>query len=213
MSAPSYRRQKGSSIVELVTVAAVMLTLSAMAIINGTRPSQGATANAAADVVVDALHQARQLAIAKRRNVVVTFTGTNTVGMAVQPLPTDPIPTALQSVQLNSGAKGGLQFYLTPGLPNTPMGPLGFGNASAIDLEPVNGGAVGSAIMFTSTGSLVGAAGAAAANYYAVGNNNPINATIYIGLPGTATMSRAITVVGATGRVRAYYWTGNSWQQ
>ena len=199
--------------VELVIVMAIMLVLSSMAIINGLRPSQNASANAAADVVVDALHQARQLAISKRRNVVVTFTGTNTVGMAVQPLPTDPAPAPLQSVKLNNNVNGASQFYLMPGLPNTPMAPLGFGNTNAIDLEPVNGGAVGQAIMFTTSGSLVGAGGAAPANYYAVGNNDPINATIFIGVAGVPTSARAITVVGATGRVRAYYWTGNSWQQ
>ena len=213
MSASSYRRQQGSSIVEVVTVVAIMLTLSAMAIISGTRPSQSTNANSAADTVVDALHAARQLAISKRRNVLVSFNAPNTVAMSVQPLPTDPAPAAIPSVQLNSGAIGGAQFYLMPGVPNTPMAPLGFGNANAIDLEPVNGGAVGQAIMFTSSGSLVGAGTAAPANYYAVGNNDPINATIYIGVPGVPVSARAITVVGATGRVRAYFWTGNSWQQ
>jgi len=163
--------------------------------------------------VVDAMRQGRQLAISKRRNVLVTFTGTNTITLAVQPLPTDPAPAPITPVQLNNGVPGGLQFYLMPGLPNTPMGPLGFGNNNAIDLEPVNGGAVGNAIMFTTSGSLVGAGGAAPANYYAVGNNDPVNATIYIGVAGTPGTARAITVVGATGRVRSYYWVGNSWQQ
>ncbi len=194
-------------------VTAIMMTLSAMAILSTAKPSQNSSANSAADAVVDALHQARQLAISKRRNVLVTFTGTNNINMAVETLPNDPPATPIPSVQLNDGAAGGSQFYLMPGLPNTPMAALGFGNNSAIDLEPVNGGAVGGAIMFTTSGSLVGAAGAAAANYYAVGNNDPINATIYIGVPGSPITARAITVVGATGRVRSYYWNGNSWQQ
>ena len=213
MARNSHRRQEGSSIVELVTVVAIMLTLSGMAIISTNRTTGNSSANAANDTVVDAMRQGRQLAISKRRNVLVTFTGTNTITFAVQPLPTDPAPTPITPVQLNNGVPGGLQFYLMPGLPNTPMGPLGFGNNNAIDLEPVNGGAVGNAIMFTTSGSLVGAGGAAPANYYAVGNNDPVNATIYIGVAGTPGTARAITVVGATGRVRSYYWVGNSWQQ
>jgi len=213
MSASSYRRQKGSSIVEVITVAAIMMTLSGMAIMSMTRPSQASSANAASDVVVDALRQARQYSISKRRNVLVSFTGTNTVTLAVQPLPTDPPPPTFPTVQLNNGVPGGSQFYLMPGLPNTPMGALGFGNSTAIDLVAANGGVVGNAVMFTTSGSLVGAGGAAPANYYAVCHNDPINATIFIGVPGLPTSARAITVVGATGRVRSYYWTGNSWQQ
>lgn len=213
MSGTSKRKQKGFTMMELVTVGAIMLTLSSMAIISATRPSQSSNANAAADMLVDQLRQARQLAITKRRNVLVSLTGTNTIQLTVEPLPTDPVYTAIPAAQLNNGVKGGLQFYLMPGLPNTPMGPLGFGNTSAIDLVAVNGGVVGNAVMFTTSGSLVGAGGAAPANYYAVGNNDPINATIFLGVAGIPTTARAITVVGSTGRVRSFYWTGNSWQQ
>src|SRR5271156_1787473 len=200
MSGHSYRRQRGTSLVEVITVTAIMLTLSGMAIMTTTNPSTNNLANSASDTVVDQLRQGRQLAISKRRNVLVTFTGTNTIQLAVQPLPTDPTPTAIPAVQLNSGATGALQFYLMPGLPNTPMAALGFGNTTAIDLVAVNGGVVGNAVMFTTSGSLVGAGSAAPANYYAVGNNDPINATIFLGVPGPPTTARAITVVGATGR-------------
>ena len=93
------------------------------------------------------------------------------------------------------------------------MGPLGFGNNSALDFEAVNGGTVGNAVMFSSSGSFVGVGGASVANYYTLGNNNPINATIYIGVQGDTSTARAITVTGATGRVRSFTWNGTAWKE
>jgi type II secretory pathway pseudopilin PulG len=208
-----YRRQRGSSIVELVIVVAIVVILSGMAIINTMGSSNTTRANNATDAVVDALRQARQLAVTKRRNVLVSFNGTNQVQLTMEPQPGEAAPTPFPVVQLNDGTKNALQFYLFSSLPNTPMGPLGFGNNSAIDLEPVNGGGAGTVVLFSSSGSLVGPGGVAAANYYAVGNNDPINATIYIGNPGNTATARAITVVGATGRVRSYAWNGLAWQE
>jgi prepilin-type N-terminal cleavage/methylation domain-containing protein len=210
---PSHGRQRGYSLVELMIVVAVVVTLSAMAIMNITRPTTTNRANAAVDAVVDSLRQARQLAISKRRNVVVAFNGTNQIQLTVQPLPGEAVPLTIPIVKLNGGSSNSMQFLLFPSLPNTPMGPLGFGNTSALDFEAVNGGTVGTALMFSTSGSLVGAGGAAAANWYAVGNNDPINATIFIGIPGDSSTARAITIVGATGRVRSFAWNGAAWQE
>lgn len=212
MKRSSQERQRGASIVEMVIVVAMMMVLSAIAIMSTTNTSQNSTASAATDLLVGTLRQARETAIGKRRNVLVAFTGTNTITTTVQTLPGEA-PIAPTVVQLNSGAAGGLSFYLYPGLPNTPMAALGFGNNSATDFEPVNGGAVGNSVMYTSSGSLVGSGAAAAANYYALGNNNPVNATIYIAIAGKPVTARAITVLGATGQVRPYYWNGTSWQE
>jgi hypothetical protein len=160
------------------------------------------------------LRQGRLLAITKRRNVLVTLSAPNQIQLTVQTLPGEAAPALpLPLVLLNDGAANGLKFYLFSTLPNTPVGPLGFGNTSAIDLEAVNGGTVGNAVMFSSSGSLVGVGGAAAANYYAVGNNDPINASIFIGVAGDASTARAITVTGATGRVRSFAWNGTAWKE
>jgi Tfp pilus assembly protein FimT len=218
------KRQRGNSIVELVTVVAIVLVLSSIAIMSTSGAMQSSHSNAAADEVVNTLRQARQIAITLRRNVTVTFTSPNQIQVAVQYLPTETVTddnssTAVYAatyrpILLNGGSTSGLQFYLFPTLPNTPMGPLGFGNHSAIDLEGVNGGTVGASVMFTSSGSLVGSGSATPSNYYSVGNNNPVNATIFIGRPGNdTTTARAITVVGATGRVRTYSYYGNAWHE
>jgi prepilin-type N-terminal cleavage/methylation domain-containing protein len=214
MRLSSRKLQQGFSVIELVIVVAVMVIVSAMAIMSTARPGTAARANNAADAVVNTLRQGRLLAITKRRNVQVALTAPNQIQLTVQTLPGEPPPALpIPAVLLNDGIRSGLQFYVFPTLPNTPMGPLGFGNTTAIDFEAVNGGTVGTAVMFSSSGSLVGAGGAAAANYYAVGNNDPINATIFIGVQGDAATARAITVTGATGRVRSFSWNGTAWKE
>ena len=210
----SYRRQRGASLVELLVVVGIVVTLSGMAVMSTVHPTNTSRANNAVDAVVDVLRQARQLAVTKRRNVVVAFNPPNQIQLTVQPLPSETtVLTPIPVVTLNDGAANGLQFFLFPNLPNTPLGPLGFGNNSDLDYEAVNGGTAGSAVMFSTSGSFVGAGGAAPANYYAVGNNDPINATIYIGNPGNTSTARAITIMGATGRVRSYAWNGTAWQE
>jgi prepilin-type N-terminal cleavage/methylation domain-containing protein len=214
MKLSSRKLQQGFSVIELVIVVAVMVIVSGMAMMSTMRPGTTARANNAADAVVNTLRQGRLLAITKRRNVVVSLTGTNQIQLVVQTLPGEAVPaTPIPLVQLNDGVRNGLQFYVFPTLPNTPMGPLGFGNLSAIDLEAVNGGTVGSAVMFSSSGSLVGVGGASVGNYYALGNNNPINASIFIGVQGDTTTARAITVTGSTGRVRSFSWNGTTWKE
>jgi type II secretory pathway pseudopilin PulG len=214
MKLSSRKLQTGFSVIELVIVVAVMVIVSGMAMMSTMRPGTAARANNAADAVVNTLRQARLLAITKRRNVLVNLSGTNQMQLTVQTLPGEAVPTIpIPLVKLNDGIRNGLQFYVFPTLPNTPMGPLGFGNNSALDYEAVNGGTVGSAIMFSSSGSLVGAGGAAAASYYTVGNNNPINATVFIGVQSDTSTARAITVTGATGRVRSFSWNGTVWKE
>ena len=211
MPANSNGRERGSSIIELVVVSTIVITLSAIAIMSTVRPTTTNRANAAVDAVVSTLRQARQTAIATRRNVAVYLLPPNQIQLVLQTLPGEPAATPIALVKLNDGITTGLQFYLFPTLPNTPMGPLGFGKNAAIDYEPVNGGPVGGVVMFSSSGSFVGSGGVG--NLFAVGNNNPVNTTIYIGQIGDATTARAITVVGATGRVRSYAWNGTAWQE
>jgi hypothetical protein len=94
--------------------------------------------------------------------------------------------TQLASVVL----EGSVQYSLAPGVPDTPDA---FGRNQAVDF----GGAA--SVMFTSEGMLVDAAG------------NPINGTIFLAIRGGANSVRAVTILGATGRVRGYRWNGLQW--
>jgi type II secretory pathway pseudopilin PulG len=202
--------QSGFSLIELITVVLVAFVLMGAAVVltNGTQRAY--KANAARDLVVTQLRYARELATSKRRNVRVDFTMPNEVQVTVQYLPGEAAGNPIAPVFLNNADQGvstGAQFYLFPTLPDTPMA---FGNTQAINLaQPSGGGAWG--VMFTTSGALVGTSSLAAMNL--IGNSNPVNASIFIGIPGTTTTARAVTVLGSTGRVRSYTWTGTQWAE
>jgi hypothetical protein len=156
------------------------------------------------DAVVSQLRQAREIAIAKRRNVQVQFTAPNQIQLTILTLPGEAVPPVIAPTYL----PGSLAFAVLSGVPDTPMG---FGNSTAISLQQPSGGGAWT-VMFTTSGAFCGTAQAAATLYQAT-NNNPVNASIFLGIAGKANSARAVTVFGATGRVRSYYWTGTSWQE
>lgn len=135
--------------------------------------------------VLAQLNFARELSISQRRNMQLQFVGVN--GLRVIRLEVPSGTTMLSS----SVFEGRVEFSLTPGVPDTPDA---FGNTQAVDF----GGAL--SIMFTSDGTLIDQAG------------RPVNGTIFLTVRGASTRSvRAITILGATGRVRAFRWNGAGW--
>src|ERR1700685_4653661 len=138
---PSRRRpQSGFSLIEVIIVVFVVLVLSAMAIVLTQGTVQNYKASTAAGEVVSQLRLARELAISKRRDVRIDFTAPNKMQVTVEYLTGETPGPAITPVYLNDaeqGVSGGCQYYLFPGLPDTPMG---FGNSSAIDLSQPTGG-------------------------------------------------------------------------
>jgi type II secretory pathway pseudopilin PulG len=208
MSKRTKRAEQGFSLLEMVVVVGLAFTVMCFAVMNTMSSSQNARANAAMDAVISQLRQARELAIAKRRNVQVQFTAPNQIQLTLLTLPGEPVPPAMPPTFLNDKVAGGLIFTVLPGLPDTPMN---FGNSTAINLQQPGGGGAWT-VMFTTSGAFVGTAQAAATLYQAT-NNNPVNASLFLGVVGKTNTARAVTVFGATGRVRSYYWTGSSWQE
>jgi type II secretory pathway pseudopilin PulG len=202
------KAEQGFSLLEMIVVVMLAFTVMAFAVMNTMSSSQNARANSAMDAVISQLRQARELAISKRRNVEVQFTAPNKIQLTVLTLPGEPVPAAFPAVLLNDGVPGGLTFTVFGALPDTPMG---FGNSTAINLQQPTGGGAWSC-MFTTSGAFVGTAQSAATLYLAT-NNNPVNASIFLGVTGKTNTARAVTVFGATGRVRSYNWTGSSWQE
>jgi Tfp pilus assembly protein FimT len=203
MQAQKRNRETGFTMIELVVVVSIIMILAGFAIIQTKSTTNNSKANAAMGNVVTQLRQARQMAITMRRNVLVTFTSPNKMQVAVQTLPGEAPATVFAPVYLNDGAAGGLQFYVFPTIPDTPMS---FGNSQAINFVTSTGGTSGLSVLFSTSGSFVGTT--ATTNFAAVGNNNLINASIFLGIPGTPNTARAITVLGGTGRVRSFYWDG-----
>lgn len=189
-------QERGFSLLEAVVVLGLMMVMLSFAIFKSTNMMPNYKADTAQDVVVSALRQARQVGITQRRDVQVwvdqTFSGTDQVqhiNYQVVPIGGDQ-PQPLVSVALPQGA----QMVLEGGVPDTPMA---FGNSAAVYIGNVGGGPP--VMKFRSTGAFTDP------------NYAPLNGTIFIGVPGQAFTARAVTIMGGTGRVRPYSWTGAAW--
>jgi len=185
---------QGFSTIELLIVIGIVLVLSGMALPQMSSMLQTFRANAAMDDLVGQLRSAREMAISKRREVQITFTGTNQFQFFLVNVPTTVPPTPLTPNPLT--LESGMQFAEFAGETDTPMG---FGNAAPIWINNQSGGPI--SMYFSTTGALVGP------------NQTAISGTIFLGMPGRINTARAVTIVGGTGRVRPYYWTGSTWNE
>jgi prepilin-type N-terminal cleavage/methylation domain-containing protein len=194
----SRNAERGFSLLEVIVVMAVGLVITGIAVIGYQNIMQNFTINASMDAVVGQLRVARQTAISRRREVQVWFDTTTPAPDFVQHVNTQvqarpgELPFPIDPAQLSRTS----QFYVFPALADTPMA---FGNLSAIYIGGVSGGPP--IMKFTTTGAFVD------------GANNPLNGTIFLGIPGATASARAVTIMGATGRIRPYYWTGTQWQE
>ena len=201
----SANRARGFSMIEVSVVIMLILIISAMAIFALQPSLQDAKYDNAMREVIDQLRQAREFAIANRRYVQVTFPTVVIAGQPTQyqvvttvrnapPLGPAGVDAVLSTVPIQIPA----QYFLFPGAPDTPDG---FGNASPIEFEGLNPGPI-LGMMYQSDGELIDG-----------GTFQPINGTVFIGFPNQPTASRAVTVLGATGRVRGWKYTGAAWFQ
>ncbi len=183
--------QRGFSLLEALTAIALIMIVSGMAVINFSSVIPRAKANSAMDQVLSQLRSARARAIAHRRNVQVQFIGTNqlliteivTIG---PPLPA-PLPVSFE---------GGAKYMVFNGIQDIPDN---FGNTQPIYFNGLSGGPP--IMQFTTNGSFID------------GTNNLVNGTVFLGIAGNPLTARAISVLGATGRVREYHWDGTQWQE
>ena len=179
----------GFSVIELLAALSTMAAVLTVAVVQLQPALQRMRASNAAYVVFCQLRFARQAAIAERRAIRVEFLGSREVRLTRQDLP-GPGTTVISDVLLNSD----VSYQLTPGVPDSPDG---FGNAGPI----VFGGVVGGPpiMKFQSDGTFID------------GTGNPINGTVFLGVPNMPVAARAITVLGTTGRVRSYRSRGTDW--
>jgi prepilin-type N-terminal cleavage/methylation domain-containing protein len=185
-------RERGFSLIEMVTVVAISLIVAAMAVVAMNPTRQQSQADAAMYTVSSEFRKAREWSIEQRRDIVVTFNNgcTNCITLTRQNVPLGT--TQLETVSIDQP----VTFRLTPGMPDTPDG---FGNGSAIEFEGIAGGPPG--MMFQSDGTLIDAAG------------NLVNGTVFMGVVNVPSTARAVTVLGATGKIQTYRGTGTGWEQ
>lgn len=175
----------GFTILELMVTMVITGVVTAVAIAQIVAVRQSLNGDSGMRAVLAQLNLAREMSIAERRTVQAQFVGTNTLQIIRNDVPAGT--TMLSSAIF----EGGVQYALTPGVPDTPDA---FGNAAAVDF----GAAL--AVVFNSDGTVVDELG------------RTINGTIFLQIRGGPARSvRAITVLGATGRIRAYRWSGAEW--
>jgi len=178
---------RGFTLLEMMVTVAVMAIVGSMAtasMANMRRVMQG---DAAMRLVMTELNAARDMAMTQRRNMEVQFVGGLWVRTVRHEAP-GIATTVLRSVAFESNAT----FSQVSGLPDTPDAfgagaPVAFGTAQAI--------------MFGTDGTLIDQ------------NGNPLNGTVFVAIGNQPLTARAVTVLGATGRVRGYKWTGTAWKR
>jgi prepilin-type N-terminal cleavage/methylation domain-containing protein len=182
------RKASGFSLLEMLIVIALVFIIASIAIfsIRGALPTL--RANESLTTVASVFRQGRELAIAQRRNYQVIFAPPSTLWLrrisVIGELPAGFVDLPQVTIP-NRG-----QFMIYPGVPDTPDA---YGNATALSF----GGTVTQS--FLSDGTFADAAGA------------PLNGSVYVAIPGDAGTQRAFTILGSTGRIRAYRYTGLTW--
>jgi type II secretory pathway pseudopilin PulG len=181
--------QQGFSLLEGLIAVGIIMIIMGMAMLNFGTVLPNYKANSAMDQLLSQLRSARERAIAHRIEVQVQFVGTNQITLTeIWTVGTAPKPVTVSF-------EGGAQFMQFPSI--TQDTPMNFGNASAICFA---GGITPPPTMkFTTNGSFID------------GGNTLVNGTVFLGLPGKTSTARAITVLGATGRVRPYHYDGTQW--
>jgi len=192
------RTERGFTLLESVVVIGIMMVLMGIAIIQSLGTMESYQVNSASNIVVSQLRVAEQLAISQRRPVRIWIDtapeSDNRYHVKYQVQPAGTFTTETAGPVVSVPLPGPTQFILESTVPDTPMG---FGNSAAVYLgnPPVNGGP--SIMQFNPTGTFTDNSG-----------TNLLYGTVFIGVPNLPLTARAVTIMGGTGRVRAYRWTG-----
>lgn len=194
-------RHSGFSLLEMAVVLAIILMIAAVTFMSLQPVLKQQHVVNSYNIVLSAMRQARDNAVAQRTSYRVTFNN-------------GAIPNTVIVEPTFAGFQGSLRavtyqlptdvhFSNEPGIPNNnQFTPDRFGTgAAAIDFGYTNQGGGGGlkVIYFCPDGSAQDAVGGAG---QCMGNQN--SGVVYLARPGELLSSRALTVWGATGRIRGW---------
>src|SRR4249919_4023157 len=94
--------QAGFTLVETMVVTAIAGILTGIAVVQISSSRQGLIGDGAMRVVLSELNQAKEQAITQRRNMRITFSGTNTIQVCREEVPSGTC-TTISSVPFESG--------------------------------------------------------------------------------------------------------------
>ena len=196
---------RGFSLLEMMIVICVLMIVGGIGFMALQPALKDAKVNQAFESAMMPLRVARQRAIAERKQYIVCY------GIAAPPAALTPIAPTAQSIQIFRWDVGtalsaatqvtagtlpiDINLQVLPGLPNGPATvPDGFGSAvTAIDFDQnVAGGGIKNQVMFMPDGSAHDV------------NGNLNSGIVYVARNGDLYSSRAITLYGATGRIRGW---------
>jgi len=178
--------------IEVMIAVAVIMVISAMAIVQMQPTVQQSRANAGMSEALSALRVAQSYAVSYRRFVQVSFpnypsVGANQIQVTIKNSMT---PNAGNDVIFATYAlEGSVTFQLAAGMPDTPDA---FGNSTAVNFGGVDGGPA-AGMFFQPDGTFVNATGAY------------VNGSMFLGVTSFASAARAVTILGSTGRVKSYH--------
>ena len=195
----------GFSLIELMLVVGIMMIVAGIGFMALQPALKDARATQAFDRVLMQLRVARQRAIAERKQYMVCFGAGSAPLGALTPMGA-PNAGSIQVYRWDAGTAlsaavqistnnlpSDMLFQTLPGLPNSPATvPDGFGNGgTAIDFDQGAGGNKNQ-VMFMPDGSAHDIAG------------NWNSGVIYVARTNDLYSSRAVTLYGATGRIRGW---------
>ena len=205
------RMESGFSMTELTVVVAIILVVTATAVFNMVPSLRNSKSNSGMELVLGELRRAHERAIDERRIYRVSFVAPQTILLEVGQVTnvattiTGSAPTFGQ-VQDPLTLPAGIQFVIVSGIPTSAAGtPDGFGaGATAIDFDIDNSGG-GTQIYFQPDGRALD------------GANRLNDGVVYMAEPTNLFSSRAISLLGSTGRVKGWFLTStggvNGWNQ
>ena len=191
MSVPHIRNddERGYSLIEVLVVASLSMVLMGMALVQINTSRATMNADNAMRLVMGEMSRARDMAIQQRRNIQVTFHNGNELRLTRLEIPLGSTSVGRRIME------GNLRFALPAGTPDTTDG---FGAGSALDFDSSN--PFTGEVVFNSDGMLVhGPSG------------NVINGTIFLAAPNDPYATRAVTILGSTGRVRGFKRLNTAW--
>jgi len=180
------RRTRGFSLLELMIVLAIMLTAAGISFISLQPALRQERVTNAYNTTLTTMRRARELAVGQRRTYVVAFNTGVPNSITISPASVTPGGTTVTYALPND-----VSFSTIVGLPAT--GPDGFGTGTtAIDFDQGIGAGDKTAVYFMPDGSAQDI------------NNNTNNGVVYLSRAGDLDSVRAITLWGATGRLRGW---------
>ena len=178
-------RRAGYSLIETMMVVTLISIGSSAALIQLKKTTSALDADAASAQVIAQIKYARVLAVTHRRNVRLEFISPATVKVTL-------LESGGDTVMAEETLPSDYTFGLPTGIGDTPDG---YGNTDGVSFNGDDGG------LFLSDGSFIDDDGVLRSG------------TVFTIGPGGNGSARAVTLAGASGRVKNYYIKNSEWVQ